>query len=189
MWYELHLDTYHFQIQQQPGRFGILEWIKENILIDSTYNAAPASMKKMAENTFDIRNEVYPDYKVFIVLWDMRELWFTSPSKHLELNDSIIHADAIYCIWDEISPLFQALEVQSFEWPLAIFKKATDAWIALKKLLEETDDKYVILFKWSQNTIFTEEVLKAVLLNKEDENKLVRQSSDWMKKKNKFFAK
>lgn len=189
MWYELNLDTYHFQIQQQPGRFGILEWIKGNILIDSTYNAAPASMKKMVENTFDIRNEVFPDYKVFLVLWDMRELWETSPSKHLELNDTVIHADAIYCIWEEISPLHQALEVQSFEWEFEIFRKSKDAWITLKKYLESTNDKHIILFKWSQNTIFTEEALKEVLENKEDENKLVRQSTDWMKKKNKFFAK
>lgn len=189
MWYELNLNTYHFQILLQPGRFSILEWIKWNVLIDSTYNAAPASMKKMTENTFTIQKEIFPDYKVFLVLWDMRELWEVAPSKHLELNDSIIHADGIYCVWEEISPLFQALEIQDFQWPLKIFRKANEAGENLKKYLESTDQKYVILFKWSQNTIFTEEVLKAVLQNKNDEIKLVRQSLDWVKKKEIFFAK
>ena len=189
MWYELHLDTYHFRIEQQAGRFSILEWINENILIDSTYNAAPASMKKMVENTFEIQKSLFPDYKIFLVLWDMRELWVTSPSKHLELNDSVIYADGIYCIWQEIMPLHEALQVQSFEWPLELFRKANEAWIALKKYLENTDEKYIILFKWSQNTIFTEEVLKAVLKNPADIQKLVRQSPDWLEKKNTFFTK
>ena len=68
-----------------------------------------------------------------------------------------------------------------------IFTKANKAWESLKKFLENTDEKYVILFKWSQNTIFTEEVLKAILENKADEKNLVRQSWDWIEKKEKFF--
>jgi len=59
----------------------------------------------------------------------------------------------------------------------------------LKKYLENTDEKFVILFKGSQNTIFTEEALKEVLLNTEDKARLVRQSDDWIEKKNNFFAK
>jgi len=60
---------------------------------------------------------------------------------------------------------------------------STEAGKFLKKFLEEQDDKYLILFKGSQNTIFTEETLKQVLKNKEDEKKLVRQTSFWLKKK------
>ena len=189
MWIELLQDSYEFTLENQAGRFNILEWIKGNILIDSTYNAAPASMIKMIQNTFELQKSLFPDYKVFLVLWDMRELWEISPVKHLELNDYIIEADGIYCIWEEIMPLNEAITVQSFEWELNLFKKSNEAWISLKKYLENTDDKYVILFKWSQNTIFTEEALKEVLLNKSDENKLVRQSLDWLEKKNKFFTK
>ena len=85
-------------------------------------------------------------------------------------------------------PLHEAITVQSFEWELNLFKKSNEAWISLKKYLESTDDKYVILFKGSQNTIFTEETLKEVLLKPDDKKNLVRQSSDWMKKKNTFFT-
>jgi hypothetical protein len=118
----------------------------------------------------------------------MRELGEISPTKHLELNDYIIEADGIYCIWEEIMPLHEAIWVQSFEWELGLFRKSNEAWVSLKKYLESTDDKHVILFKWSQNTIFSEEALKQVLKNKEEQNNLVRQSQDWLDKKNKFFT-
>lgn len=184
---ELLQDEYVFNLENQPGRFNILEWIKWNILIDSSYNAAPASMVKMIENTFALQKNLFSDYKVFLVLGDMRELWEISAGKHLQLNDSVIFADGIYCIGTEILPLYQAIEMQWFEWEKNIFTKANTAWESLKKFLENTDEKYVILFKWSQNTIFTEEVLKAVLENKDDEKNLVRQSQDWIEKKEKFF--
>ena len=130
---------------------------------------------------------LFADYKVFLVLGHMRELWEISAGKHLELNDSVIFADGIYCIGKEIQPLFQALEMQQFEWEKNIFTKANIAGKQLKSFLENTNQKYVILFKWSQNTIFTEEVLKEVLQNKSDEKNLVRQSPDWIEKKEKFF--
>jgi UDP-N-acetylmuramyl pentapeptide synthase len=187
MWIELSQESYDFVLENQPGRFHILEWIKGNILIDSSYNAAPASMKKMIENTFALQKSLFSDYKVFLVLGDMRELWEISAAKHLELNDSVIFADGIYCIGKEIQPLYQALEVQQFEWEKNIFTKANIAGQQLKNFLENTDQKYVILFKWSQNTIFTEEALKEVLLNQKDVKNLVRQSSDWIEKKENFF--
>jgi len=187
MWIELSQEKYDFNLENQPGRFNILEWIKGNILIDSTYNAAPASMKKMIENTFALQKSLFADYKVFLVLGDMRELWEISAGKHLELNDSVIFADGIYCIGKEMQPLYQALEMQQFEWEKNIFTKANIAGQQLKNFLENTDQKYVILFKWSQNTIFTEEGLKAVLLNQNDAKNLVRQPPDWIKKKEKFF--
>lgn len=187
MWIELSQESYDFTLENQPGRFHILEWIKGNILIDSSYNAAPASMKKMIENTFALQKALFADYKVFLVLGDMRELWEISAAKHLELNDSVIFADGIYCIGKEIQPLYQALEVQQFDWEKNIFTKASIAGQQLKNFLESTDQKYVILFKWSQNTIFTEEALKEVLLNQNDVKNLVRQSSDWIEKKEKFF--
>ncbi len=41
----------------------------------------------------------------------------------------------------------------------------------------------VVLFKWSQNTIFMEEAIKPLLKNKDDVKKLCRQSSRRLKRK------
>ena len=56
----------------------------------------------------------------------------------------------------------------------------------LKDFLDETLEKYIVVFKGSQNTIFTEEAL-ALLLSPEDQKKLPRQSEAWSVKKEEFF--
>ena len=53
--------------------------------------------------------------------------------------------------------------------------------------LKRSDDKWIILFKWSQNTIFLEEAVKQVLANKEDSKHLTRQSDRWMQKKSYLY--
>jgi hypothetical protein len=53
-------------------------------------------------------------------------------------------------------------------------------------LRDNSENKYVILFKGSQNTIFTEEALAPQLLVSTQKN-LPRQSEDWKYKKDEFF--
>jgi hypothetical protein len=55
--------------------------------------------------------------------------------------------------------------------------------------LKERKDKnpVILVFKWSQNTIFLEEAVKHFLKNKQDEELLTRQSEFWMKKKSEFL--
>jgi hypothetical protein len=56
------------------------------------------------------------------------------------------------------------------------------------RLKEKSDKNPVILvFKWSQNTIFLEEAVKHFLRNKQDENLLTRQSEFRMKKKSEYL--
>jgi hypothetical protein len=56
------------------------------------------------------------------------------------------------------------------------------------KLNEKSDKNPVILvFKWSQNTIFLEEAVKHFLKNKQDEELLTRQSEFRMKKKSEYL--
>ena len=55
---------------------------------------------------------------------------------------------------------------------------------AISKILKNTDEKWIILFKGSQNTIFLEEAVKRFLKNSEDIQHLTRQSDWWIKKKN-----
>ncbi|MCP4522652.1 MAG: hypothetical protein GY828_00370, partial [Candidatus Gracilibacteria bacterium] len=185
---DLHRDIYHFQLTNQPGRFQLFSGVNDSILVDSTYNAAPASMKKMIENTFLLQKGIFSDYKVGLIIGDMRELGETSAGYHLGLNDDVIHADLIYCIGNEMEPLVQALEMQQFGGILKKFKNSKNAGQELKTHLKNTDDKYLLLFKGSQNTIFTEEALKEVLSKPEDKTILVRQTKDWLDKKEKFFA-
>ena len=50
-----------------------------------------------------------------------------------------------------------------------------------------SEDRKLIIWKGSQNTIFLEEAIKILLANDDDAQNLVRQSDWWLKKKKKFF--
>ena len=56
------------KLTMQAGRYNFLEGIGDSILIDSSYNAGPTSMKQMLENTFSLQKKLFPKYKVLLVL-------------------------------------------------------------------------------------------------------------------------
>lgn len=162
----------NFQVQN--WRFSIFEGIFDSIIVDSSYNSWPESMKAMIKNAVDLRKKLFPGYKNLFVLWDMREIWENSAEKHKELFDFVSK------YWDVISVWKETLE--NFWKHIWNFKYSRQAGKILKSYLEENkDEKYVILFKWSQNTIFLEEAIKEILKNKDDEKFLVRQEKYWRK--------
>lgn len=59
-------------------------------MIDSTYNAAPKSMRMMIENTIRLRDKVYTSHPIWLALGDMRELGDHTQDCHEELTHWII---------------------------------------------------------------------------------------------------
>ncbi|MDD3646625.1 MAG: Mur ligase family protein [Candidatus Gracilibacteria bacterium] len=163
------------ELQNQPGRFSIFPGIKDSILIDSTYNAGPESMKVMIENTIELRDKLFPDYKLGFVIGDMRELGDVSENEHKKLYKLVEDKDLIVSIGKETK--------ESFPEEIKNFTNSHDAGVYLKDFLLSKSDKYLILFKGSQNTIFIEETLKQVLKDKSFEKNLVRQDKIWIEKK------
>jgi UDP-N-acetylmuramoyl-tripeptide--D-alanyl-D-alanine ligase len=177
---EIDNETY-IDITLQNGRFNIVKWINDSILIDSTYNSWPESMKIMIKNTFTLKETLFKDYKIWFVLWDMREIWDKTELHHSTMWNNIKYADFVFTVWESMKKYF------NYDWNTQKYLSSRILWNDLKKILETTTDKYIILFKWSQNTIFTEEALKQVLKNKRDEKILVRQDDYWLKTKENFF--
>lgn len=175
-------DSLFVEINNQPWRFNIFKWINDSVLIDSTYNASPKSMEKMIKNTYLLKEKLFPEYKVWFVLWDLRELWKETEQSHDELKQFINDNDYAITIWPEMYK-YLAPNLTSVK----SFISSEKAWKQLKIDLINSKGKYIILFKWSQNTIFTEEALKYILKNKKDKKSLVRQDSDWIKIKDAFF--
>lgn len=165
-------------LMNQSWRFQLYKWIEKSFLIDSSYNAWPASMLKMIENTVELRDSVFKNHKIIFVIWDMRELWENTKKEHKKLYKYLESYGEIISIWKETWEYF---------WNhLWNFKHATDAWIFLKEVLKCSEEEYIVLFKWSQTTIYTEEALKQVLLNDKDKNSLVRQDKNWLSIKDKY---
>lgn len=167
------------KLKIQPWRFDLYNWINWSVLIDSSYNSCPESMFKMIENTKKLRKDIFKDYKMLFVIWDMRELWEKTNTEHKKLYTYLKSHWEIISIWKETK--------NNFWKHLKNFKYSKDAWKFLKEYLKEQSEKYLILFKWSQNTIFVEEALKEVLNDYTNIDKLVRQDKFWLDKKNKYF--
>lgn len=187
IWVKISEKQYVFDYTLQPGRFSIFER-NENIFIDSSYNAGPESMKKIITNTQLIQKELYPDHKIIYILWDMREIGDEKKQAHEDLFPLIFDSSAIMMIGpDMYQYLLPKLKENNFSGDIHSSLSSREVGKYLKKYLRDNaENTYVILFKGSQNTIFTEEALAPQLLKSQQKN-LPRQSEDWKRKKEYFF--
>ena len=180
--------TFLLDLELQPSRFSIFKWINNSVLVDSTYNAAPWSMKVVISNTLKLHEKLYSDYELIFVLWEMRELWDYTESEHHELADfSVNYCKNFYLVWDSMDKYFTQ-SLKKYEWiNYKHFKNSKLLWESLQEMVSKSDKKYLILFKWSQNTIFLEEAVKLLQYNPNDNLKVCRQLDYWLENKNKFF--
>ena len=175
----------------QPGRLSVFDWKHNTLIIDSTYNASPLSVRKTIDTVYTIRNNCFPKSEIWLVLWDMRELGDLTESEHRKLAWYVSQS------WDQLFLLGKSMNEYLADeldkiWAtsnLTICKTLKELNKTVEnKLKEKSDENTVILvFKWSQNTIFLEEAVKHFLKNKQDEELLTRQSDFRMKKKSEFL--
>ncbi|HCY20763.1 TPA: hypothetical protein DIC40_02730 [Patescibacteria group bacterium] len=52
----------------QPGRFSVFPGIQNTILFDSTYNASPLSMKSIISTVWSLKQELYKERPLWLVL-------------------------------------------------------------------------------------------------------------------------
>lgn len=176
----------------QAGRWSIFSGIHESLIIDSSYNASPGSVKHILTETTEWLHTTHPTYQPMFILGEMRELGTQNEKEHTGLAEflvSYVHAGiplflvgesmlTIVAPWlhNVLSPAEHAL--------VHTFPNYAALWDALRDYV--TDHawarRFCLVFKGSQNTIFLEEAIKYVLANSSDESKLTRQG-DWRAKK------
>lgn len=149
------------------------------------------------------------------VLGDMRELGTNSRIEHEDLaNIAFDKTDEFFLVGNEMKNYFvpKLLDLGINKYKIHWFDKAGDAARAIKKFfgayfdtkdsLTDVDDFYskyidkqtfqneylpVILVKGSQNTIFLEIVVEALLNNPSDKDKLCRRGKVWDKQRKKYM--
>lgn len=174
-------------VDLQPWRMHRFAWKWWSILLDSSYNASPGSMRMLIGLLTDIRQQLFPERKLVFCLGEMRELWNESKFSHEWLAKQILHADRLFLIWQDIHDyLLPELFVLWYA-PDRVtwFSDAISLWNALDTYLSEQQELSLVLFKWSQNTIFLEEAVKQVLRFPDDAKKLCRQWHRRLQKKSK----
>lgn len=162
------------------GRMQILNGIKDSVIIDDTYNAAPIAVKAALDVLYggDAPQRI-------AILGSMNELGAYSPDAHREVAD---HCDPSKLDWvitigedakKYLAPVAKARGCQ--------VKSFLDPYKAGSFVKKQLVDGAVVLAKGSQNRVFAEEALKVLLADKADEAKLVRQSNYWMNIKHRQF--
>jgi UDP-N-acetylmuramyl pentapeptide synthase len=125
-----------------------------------------------------------------LVLLDMRELGDLTEKEHRLLAWYVQQsADHIVLIGNYMENYLkdELLKIGSTEKDFNLCKNSKEVWKFVDKFLSDSDEKWIILIKGSQNTIFLEEATKALLSDKSDEKYLTRQSKWRLDKKNASF--
>ena len=181
---ELGLEINQIQTSLQknfvlpPGRASVFDGIKDSIIIDSSYNASKKSVLAFLELCEDLKKET--GKTVTFLFGDMRELGNEAELEHKEVMDKIEKVvDYLYLVGD-LTKQYVFERAQSCENILEV-KHFTNSREAGKYLENNISHGTILLAKGSQNTIFLEEAVKYVLVNKEDTKKLCRQEKYWKK--------
>ncbi len=175
-----------------PWRFQFLQGINDMIILDSTYNSAPLSVRKIIDTAQNIKHKLFKHYKTRMLLGEMRELGNESPTEHEALAEYIAkqNPDRLFIVGSEMEKYFlpKLLELGYDSSKLIYATKSPQIAENIKTLVEgDSEDKIFLIAKWSQNTIFLEEAVKLLLKDTGDADKLCRQSDWWIKNKEQFF--
>ncbi len=163
-----------------PGRASIFQGIHDSILIDSSYNASKVAVLAFLNLVQDLKDS--DSRPAAVLLGDMRELGKEAKMEHEEVAERLVDfAEYVYLVGEltkqYVLPLVEKEKhVKEFRW----FGSSQEAG---KYLTQHLQKNSLLLIKGSQNTIYLEEAVKLLLSNKNDESKLCRQSSYWLKTK------
>lgn len=165
-----------------PGRSSLIEGIKDTLIIDSSYNASPAAMHAMLDLLDRLGKKT--ERKKVAVLGDMRELGNQSEKEHRRLaRQAVKVADQIVLVGPQMRKYFLplALEMGFDRKKISSFLKAGRAARFLKRNLRGGE---LILVKGSQNTIFLEIVVEALMKDRSQADQLLcRRGKFWDNKR------
>ncbi len=184
--------TGNFKLPSGRGR--IFEGIKNTIIIDSSYNASGKTMK----GSLEMLKNIGGNRIKIAVLGDMRELGSQAEIEHKKVAESAIKsADKIILVGPQMEQYALPITKKS-KIPVEWFATAGQAKVFLEGSSRGArscsaghpfmfgEGKFIaggeiILIKGSQNTIFLEIVVEALLKNKSDVENLCRRGKFWDK--------
>lgn len=170
----------------QPGRANLFAGKYGSILLDSTYNASPLSMRRIIDTTIQLQKALPHAMKIMLILGDMRELGDLTEQEHRLLAAYVQQsADQVVLLGKSMHQyLADELKKIWFSWSkIQLCQSASEVGEWVDQFLKASTDQRICLFKGSQNTIFLEEAVKLLLQDPKDQSSLTRQSQRWLNKK------
>ncbi|MFH1959597.1 MAG: Mur ligase family protein [Patescibacteria group bacterium] len=159
-----------------PGRMTVLEGINNSVILDSSYN----SSLEPTSATLRMLNKISARGKKIAILGDMREIGKQEKQDHEKLAEVVAkNADEVILVGPltakYILPKLKKLKFAKTK--IHSFITSYEALGTVKKIIEPHD---LILVKGSQNTIFLEIIVKAIMAHPEQASKILcRQTRYW----------
>jgi UDP-N-acetylmuramoyl-tripeptide--D-alanyl-D-alanine ligase len=154
------------------GRMRVFPGINNTTIIDSSYNASPSSMLE----SLKLLKKIGSKHRKIAVLGDMRELGVSAKLAHKDLAQwAGMYADEIL-LFGELTKEFTQPLLESKKIPVTHFDEMSHL---IKYLKSRLKSNAYILVKGSQNEIFLERAVEAILRNKSDITNLCRRGQYW----------
>lgn len=160
-------------IEPFAGRMRLFEGLKKSTLIDDTYNSSPIAVNAALDVLYDT-----PAKQRIAILGSMNELGEYSQEAHREVGT--------HCNADKLDIVITiGTDAKEYLAPAAkkqgcVVKSFMSPYEAGEYITKNLKKDAVVLAKGSQNGVFAEEALKALLANKNDSSQFVRQSPYWL---------
>lgn len=167
-------------IRPVKGRMNILRGLLDSTIIDDTYNSSPAAAVAALQTLY-----LFPSKQKIAIMGSMNELGEYSQKAHEEVGavcDPTL-LDWVVTIGDDAEK-FLAPAAAKRGCQVRSFKSPYEAGAFVHSVLHP---HATILAKGSQNKVYAEEALKVLLHSPDEEEQLVRQSADWIAKKEAMF--
>ena len=163
-----------------PGRMRLLKGIKDSLIIDDTYNSSPLACESALKTLGEIKCKDKEGKKI-AVLGDMLELGRHTTEAHKNIGKIAKENADILIV---VGPRAKAIKEGTIEAGMGLesifeFLNSYEAGDFIKTFLQKND---IVLIKGSQG-MRMERAVEAILLDKENKEKLlVRQDDEWKKK-------
>lgn len=167
-------------IRPVPGRMNMLRGTFDSLIIDDTYNSSPLAASAALETLYQLEAP-----QKIAILGSMNELGAVSAEEHKKLGE--------LCDANELSWVITVgKEAEAYLAPAArakgcqvkSFQSAIKAGAFAREVLQP---KALVLAKGSQGDIYLEETVKMLLHATEEDHQLVRQSPEWIRRKQAYF--
>lgn len=161
-----------------PGRMRLLKGINNSLIIDDTYNSSPFACKSALKTLKEVKNQ----NRKIAILGDMLELGKYTNEAHKNIGKiAKENCDVLIVVGPRAKNIKEgAIEAGMNPESIFEFSDSFEAGNFIKTFAQKGD---IILVKGSQG-IRMERVTEAILLDQKNKDKLlVRQDSEWLKKK------
>jgi len=154
------------------GRLRLFDGLNKTRLLDSSYNASPLAMQ---ENLLLLTKLAGRHHRLAII-GDMRELGMQTKLAHKQLADWLLkYTDEVFLFGAAVKKYTLPVLVAK-HFPVLHFTQMSDL---IKYSQQNLVPDSLILIKGSQNTLYLERAVEALLLNPKDSQQLCRRGSYW----------